>query len=75
MLARAWAAWKRAARVVATVQAHVLLTLFYFVIVPPFALVVRLSRDPLGLAEPKGGSYWLPRSPSEPGPTGGRRQF
>jgi hypothetical protein len=47
-LRSAWAWWQRVARRIGDGQARVLLTLFYFVILGPFALVMR-RRDPLGI--------------------------
>lgn len=44
-----WAAWKRVARRIGDFQARVLLTIFYFVLLAPFALIVRRTSDPLGL--------------------------
>jgi hypothetical protein len=62
---RLWEGWKRFGRKVGDFQARVLLTVFYFVIIAPFALIVRVTADPLALkpATPKG---WQPR----PTPTG-----
>ena len=42
-----WARWKTVGRRLAQVQAQALLTLCYFVVVPPFALLVRWTADPL----------------------------
>jgi hypothetical protein len=61
------------AHVIGNVQARVLLTLFYFVVVPPFALIVKLATDPLGLRPPRPGSFWTVRAEAD-GATG-RRQF
>ena len=44
---RAWARWMRIAGVIGDFQSRVVLSLFYFVIVFPFGLVVRLFGDPL----------------------------
>jgi hypothetical protein len=44
-----WAAWKRIARKIGDFQARVLLTIFYFVLLAPFAIVVRRTSDPLAL--------------------------
>ncbi len=51
-----WAAWKRIARKIGDFQARVLLTIFYFVLLAPFALIVRRTSDPLALkaAAPRG---------------------
>ncbi|MBI3457062.1 MAG: hypothetical protein HY002_14895 [Candidatus Rokubacteria bacterium] len=74
-LRRLWEGWRRVGRTVGDCQARVLLTLLYFVIVAPFALVVRLATDPLALkpGTPRG---WHAR----PAPAGdpierARRQF
>jgi hypothetical protein len=57
LLRRLWAGWKRVGRKIGDFQARVLLTLFYFVLLAPFAVVVRWKADPLGL---KRGGGWLP---------------
>jgi len=46
---RLWNAWKRAAKQIGDVQARVLLTAFYFVVLAPFALLVQVASDPLAL--------------------------
>jgi hypothetical protein len=55
-----WTRWKVIAEKIGHFQTKVILTLAYFVVVAPFALVVRISRDPLGL---RGfdGSNWVPK--------------
>jgi len=47
VITRAWEWWKRTARKVGNFQARVLLTIFYTVLMLPFALAVRLFSDPL----------------------------
>ena len=44
----AWRWWTRVAHRIGDFQARVLLTVFYYVILGPFALVLRRS-DPLGI--------------------------
>ncbi|HKD68837.1 MAG TPA: hypothetical protein VKB84_18480 [Candidatus Binataceae bacterium] len=44
-----WAAWKKIARKIGDFQARILLTIFYFVLLAPFALVVRRTSDPLAI--------------------------
>ena len=46
---RAWTRWIRVATVIGDFQARVVLSLFYFLIVLPFGLAVRLFADPLGI--------------------------
>ena len=56
-LHRLWEGWKRFGRKVGDFQARLLLTVFYFVILAPFALAMRYLADPMGLKRPGG---WLP---------------
>ena len=46
---RAWQRWLRLAAIIGDFQARVVLSLFYFVIVLPFGLLVKLFLDPLGI--------------------------
>lgn len=46
---RAWQRWLRIATVIGDFQARVILSVFYFVIVLPFGLLVRLFMDPLSI--------------------------
>ena len=73
--ARAWARWRAIARFIGTVQARVLLSVFYFVVVPPFALVVRLRRDPLRLRLGEGESGWIERAPPAVSAADAARQY
>ena len=69
---RLWEGWKRFGRRMGDFQARVLLTVFYFVILAPFALVVRAKADPLGLHR-EGG--WLPVTRTGEPLERARRQF
>ena len=44
-----WQGWKRIAKKIGDFQARVILTVLYFVIIAPFALIVRWGADPLSL--------------------------
>ncbi|HEV3114441.1 MAG TPA: hypothetical protein VGY99_28470 [Candidatus Binataceae bacterium] len=44
-----WAAWKKIARKIGDFQARILMTIFYFVLLAPFALIVRRTSDPLAI--------------------------
>lgn len=44
-----WEKWQRVARRIGDFQARVILTVLYFVIIGPFALIVRWGADPLSL--------------------------
>jgi len=64
---RLWERWKRVARKVGDVQARVLLSLVYFIVLGPFALAVRWWSDPLAVktGTPRG---WRERNNSEAKP-------
>ena len=64
LLRRAWQAWKRFGKRVGDFQARVLLTLFYFTILPAFGLAIRAA-DPLGLRH--AGSEWRLRQSAPAG--------
>ncbi len=44
-----WEYWKRFGRRVADFQARLILTVLYFVVMAPFALIVRFAADPLSI--------------------------
>ncbi len=70
-----WDAWTRLARRIGDIQARILLTLLYYVVVGPFALVRRWGSDPLAL-KPGASRGWRvrPESPDTP-MAQARRQF
>jgi hypothetical protein len=57
MLKRIWEGWKRIAKKIGDFNARLVLTLFYFILLAPLALIVRRS-DPLGLKKNK-QTGWL----------------
>jgi hypothetical protein len=58
---RLWEGWKRVGRKIGDFQARILLTVFYFLVLAPFALGLRLLADPLGLKRPGGWQAVPPR--------------
>ncbi|MBQ7501632.1 hypothetical protein IJT93_02810 [bacterium] len=54
-----WGKWKNFSTKAATLLARILLTVFYWIFVTPFAIGVRLCSDVLGLKSKKGGA-WTP---------------
>jgi hypothetical protein len=70
-----WIRWKAFAHVVATFQSRAILFVFYYVVLAPFALGMRLASDPLGLRSGAPGG-WLPRpAPDDDLTLAARRQF
>jgi hypothetical protein len=60
MFSRLWERWKSVAHAIGNFQARLLLSIFYFLLLAPFGLGVKLFSDPLGLK--KGNlPYWHPR--------------
>jgi len=62
-----WEGWKRIGRKIGNFQARVLMTIFYFTLFFPFALLVRWNSDPLAI-KPDAGHGWRPLSPPEGSP-------
>ncbi len=44
---RLWEGWKKIAQIIGDFNARVILTLFYFILLCPFALMLKLFTDPL----------------------------
>ncbi|MET0395689.1 MAG: hypothetical protein ABW277_02575 [Longimicrobiaceae bacterium] len=55
----AWAAWKRFAARMGSFQGRMLMGFFYFVVLPPFALLARLRGE--GRPDGAAATFWLPR--------------
>lgn len=70
-----WEAWKVVARAIGMIQARVVFSLLYIVLLGPVALVLRVAADPLCHRHPP-LSNWRERAapPVDPWP-GARRQF
>lgn len=58
-----WEHWKGFAHRFGNFQARLLLLLFYYVVLAPFALVLKLFSDPLRLR--RGSGEWTPRRTRE----------
>src|SRR3990172_6471462 len=61
ILHKSWEWWKRVARKIGDFQPRIILTIFYFIVLGPFALAVRLGSDPLTIktSTPRG---WYPKT-------------
>jgi hypothetical protein len=62
-----WEWWKRVARKIGDFQARIILTILYFLVVGPFALLIRWGSDPLTLkaGTPRG---WCAREDEKAAP-------
>lgn len=74
ILDQAWKRWKRIGQFLGDQIARVILSIFYFTIVVPFGLGVRLLGNPLGI---KAGSQngWIERSRDDSSIESARRMF
>jgi hypothetical protein len=65
MLRKLWERWKVVARKIGDVQSRLLLCVFYFVILAPFGIAVRMLSDRLQLRR-QSHSHWLPKESNTP---------
>lgn len=70
-----WEGWKGFAGEMGNYQSRILLTFFYFVVVSPFGLMVRLFGDPLRTKLSDGPSFWVTRAPVGTELDEAKRQF
>lgn len=62
---RLWNRWNEFAIRMGSVQARLLMGYFYFIVVTPFALVMRLAGDPLSRRPPAAPSAWTGKEPMD----------
>lgn len=66
--------WMTGASWIGVVMSHLVLTLLYFLVLPPFSLIVRWKDSLRRRLEP-GKSYWEPCDPPDPSMERMRRMF
>jgi hypothetical protein len=59
----AWRLWKRFGQALGDTLARLVLTVFYFTLLAPFAWIAMATQDALGRKRPASGSYWLRPKP------------
>ena len=64
----------RVLRKIGDIQARIILAIFYFVVLAPFALFVRWTKDPLAW-KPATRKGWLPREAAEDPAARAKEQF
>jgi hypothetical protein len=69
-----WEQWKKFAAKMGDFQGRLMLMWFYFIIITPFGVLVRLFSDPLSLKQPP-SCGWLERPIVKPDIEKSRRQF
>jgi hypothetical protein len=73
---RLWHRWAGFSKRMGSFQSRVMLSFFFFVIVSPVALIIRVAGDPLQIKKKKAmASYWSARTPSSTEIADYQRQF
>ena len=70
-----WNLWLRVAKVVGEFQARLILTIFYYFVMGPFALCLRIFSDPMRLKIPKPLTWLSVHTLAEKKFDAARRQF
>ena len=73
ILNKIWQGWLRFGRILGTVLAYIVLTIFYFTFFMPYAAIMTWFSDPLAIRQPR--PAWTARQAGEPSIEGARRQF
>ncbi len=74
-LRRWWERWKAFAAEMGNYQSRTLLAFFYFIVVTPLGIPLRLFGDPLRLRQVSGSSFWVERQSVSQGIEKAREQF
>ena len=72
---RSWVWWKGVARIIGDFNARVILTLFYFIFLAPFALAIRFLTDPLAIKDKSAPSWGIKSHNEESLLEQAKRQF
>ncbi|MBD0321263.1 MAG: hypothetical protein ICV87_13060, partial [Gemmatimonadetes bacterium] len=70
----AWSAWKRFGARMGNFQGRMMMGIFYFLVLTPFALLSRMGAG-AHRARGEAGSFWLPREAAPTGLDRARTQF
>jgi hypothetical protein len=70
-----WERWKASAAEMGNYQGRTLLAFFYFIVVTPFGIPLRVFGDPLKLRRARSSSFWVERQPLSQEIEKAREQF
>lgn len=70
-----WQSWKNFSNRIGSFQSRIILSLFFFIFVSPFALAVKIFSDPLKIKHQSSKSHWLPKKEIKIDLEQYRRQF
>jgi hypothetical protein len=72
---RLWYKWKELATKIAVFQSKVILTVFYFILLGPVAIIAKLGSDPLKLKNTSSSTRWEEREEENFLPETLKKQF
>lgn len=75
LIRKLWQSWGNFSKRMSDFQSRIVLSLFFFVVVSPFALAVKMFSDPLRIRYQGNKSHWLLRMRTEISLEQFRRQF
>jgi hypothetical protein len=75
LIRKSWKWWKRVARIIGDFNARVILTIFYFIFLAPFAIAIRFLTDPLAIKNKAAPSWGIKSQTEEPIIEQAKRQF
>ena len=76
LVKRLWHRWTGFSKRMSSFQSRVMLSFFFFVLISPVALIIRVVGDPLQIKQKKAmDTYWLAKTPSSTEIEDYRRQF
>lgn len=75
LLKRLWQSWANFSRRMGSFHGRIVLSLFFFTVVTPFATAVRVFSDPLRIRHRTEVTHWLPRTGTDVDLEQLRRQF
>lgn len=70
-----WTKWKEFSQRMGSFQSKIILSFFFFILVTPFAMGVKLFSDPLKIKHSSNPTYWVPKKESESNIEEYRKQF
>lgn len=70
-----WKSWENFSKRMGNFQSRVILSLFFFIFISPFALAVKMFSDPLKIKRHSSKSHWLPKKDIKDDLEQFRRQF
>lgn len=75
LLKNLWQSWENFSKRMGSFQSRIILSMFYFIFVSPFALAVKMFSDPLRIKHQSSKSHWLPKKEIKNELEQYRRQF